>query len=276
MPYQFENIAREIAGSEGPVFTRGGQFYCVAPDWGQVLRLDDGVLKVFCNTCGIPAGLQADARDRLWIADMKLGILRVDHAGNVSDVVREFDGRAIRGCNDLAFDSQGHLYFTAPAGSNIETCVGEVFCRTRDGAVTRLDQGFAFCNGIAVGHDDRTLIVAETWTKKLFAYDITAPGVVHNRRLFATLTGNHIGGPDGIDFDTDGNLLVTNWGGSCIEVFEHGGKRIETIQTPFKKPSNLHFGGPDHRELWVTEHEFMGVWKTRWRNPGLVRFPDVV
>jgi len=273
--FHFENIAKDIAGSEGPIFTLGGKFHCVAPDRGQVLRLDAGVLVELCNTGGIPAGLQADARDRLWIADMKLGILRVDPAGTLTDIVRTFDGAPIRGCNDLAFDSAGNLYFTAPAGSDLDTRVGEMFCRTRDGRVHRLDRGFAFCNGIAVSADDRTLIVAETLTKRLYAYDITAPGVVANRRIFATLTGQHEGGPDGMDFDQAGNLLATNWGGSCIEGFDPAGKRIEIIETPFDKPSNLHFGGADGRDMWVTEHTFHGVWKTRWRAAGLVRFPDV-
>lgn len=276
MTLEFEKVADGIAGSEGPVFDRRGHFYCVAPDRGQVLRLTpDGKLAELANTGGIPAGLQADARDRLWLSDMKLGILRIDASGGVADVVRDFDGAPIRGCNDLSFDSRGNLYFTAPAGSNLEKRVGETFCRTRDGRVVRLDQGFAFCNGIAVSGDDGLLIVAETWTKRLFAYDLRSPGVVENRRVFATLTGEHVGGPDGIDFDADGNLLVTNWGGSCIEVFDPRGARLEVIRTPFEKPSNLHLGGTDGRELWVTEHTHMGVWRARWRADGLKRFPDV-
>jgi gluconolactonase len=275
--YHFQQVAADVAGSEGPVFDRAGTFYCVAPDRGQVLALDaDGTLRELANTGGIPAGLQADARGRLWVADMKLGILRVDPAnGSVRGVVRDFDVRPIRGCNDLAFDSRGNLYFTAPAGSKSGTPLGEVFSRTRDGQVLRLDGGFEFCNGIAVTADDCTLVVAETWPKKLWAYDITSPGAVANRRLFATLSGDHVGGPDGIDYDVEGNLLVTNWGGACIEVFDPRGRRVEKIDLPFGKPSNLHFGGADGRDLWITEHTHMGVWKTRWRSAGLTRFPDV-
>lgn len=277
MAFHFDKIATGVPGSEGPVFDRAGTFYCVAPDQGQVLKLQaDGTLREIANTGGIPAGLQADAQGRLWLSDMKLGVLRIDPTdGSIHDVVRQFEGMPIRGCNDLAFDSRGNLYFTAPAGSNLETRVGEVFCRSLDGTVTRLDGGFAFCNGISVSVDDRTLIVAETWPKNLWAYDILAPGRVSNRRLFATLSGRHVGGPDGVDFDVEGNLLATNWGGSCIEVFDRHGQLADRIALPFDKPSNLHFGGSDGRDLWITEHTHMGVWKTRWRYAGLTRFPDV-
>lgn len=276
MTMSFQKVAESIPGSEGPVFNRAGRFFCVAPDSGQIVALDgDGQLRELANTRGIPAGLQVDARDRLWLADMKLGILRISPDGGITDVVREYEGTPIRGCNDLAFDSKGNLYFTAPAGSSAERSVGEIYCRTRDGVVRRLDQGFAFCNGIAVSADDSTLIVAETHRKKLWAYDIRSPGIIAGKRVFATLSGEHFGGPDGIDFDAAGNLLATNWGGSCIEVFDSAAKRVELIPTPFAKPSNLHLGGVEGRELWVTEHTFMGVWKSRWHHCGLERFPNV-
>jgi gluconolactonase len=267
----FTKIAEGVPGSEGPIFDRQGRFYCVAPSRGQVLRLEaDGKLAEHANTGGVPAGLQLADDGSIWIADMKLGILRVhpDEPGRVDDVVREFEGKPVRGCNDLAFDHKGNLYFTAPAGSGGGKPVGEIFCRTAEGRVVRLDGGFEFCNGIAVSGDDRLLIVAETHTKKLWSYDIAAPGTVANKRHWATLSGEHKGGPDGIDFDAAGNLLSTNWGGSAIEVFDSTGKLTEKIQLPFDKPSNLHLGGPDGRDLWITEHTNYAVWKTRWRHAG--------
>lgn len=270
-PYSFEKVADDVQGSEGPMFDRSGRFYCVGPRKGQVLRLgDDGKLVEHANTGGIPAGLQLAADGSIWIADMKLGILKVypDQPGRVDDVVRTFEGKPIRGCNDLSFDHGGNLYFTAPAGSSADVPIGEFYCRTAGGKVVKLDGGFRFSNGIAVSADDRLLIVAETMTKKLWGYDITAPGVVTNKRCWATLGGSHSGGPDGIDFDEAGNLLSTNWGGGVIEVFDAKGALVEKIQLPFAKPSNLHLGGADGRDLWITEHTNNAVWKTRWRHAG--------
>ena len=271
MTYDLVKVAEDIPGSEGPVFDRDGRFFVVAPDRGAILLVDEasGTTREHANTGGVPAGLQVDALNHLWVADMKLGILSVSPEGDVADGVREFDGQPIRGCNDCAFDSKWNLYFTAPEGSNGEQRVGEVFCRTANGDVHRLDDGYAFCNGLAVTADDATLIVAETFTKSLWAYDIDQPGKVSGKRLFAQLPGEHPGGPDGLDFDVEGNLLAAHWGSSSIDVFDPGGALLERIGTPFDKPSNVHFGGPDGKSLYITEHTNNAVWRTTWRFAGL-------
>ncbi|MCL5770150.1 MAG: SMP-30/gluconolactonase/LRE family protein [Planctomycetes bacterium] len=269
--FPFTQVATGIPGAEGPMFDHRGRFFVVAPNQGSVLEIQpDGRRREHANTGGIPAGLMVDGQDRLWVADMKLGLCCVSPEGKVQRVVTTYEGQPIRGCNDLCFDPTGNLYFTAPAGSSIEKAVGEVFTRCATGRVVRLDGGFAFSNGIAVSGDGRTLIVAETDTKKLWAFDILGPGQVANRRVWAALSGDHHGGPDGLDFDVGGNLLATNWGGGWIEVFDSAGAPVERITLPFAKPSNLHFGGADGCDLWITEHTNHAVWKTRWRRPGLL------
>lgn len=271
---QFTMVAEGIPGSEGPVLDTAGRLFCVAPRDGQILRIESDGRKVpLADTGGTPAGLQVTADDRIWVADMKRGVLRVDPAGRLEHTISEYRGEPIRGCNDCAFDSHGNLYITAPAGSSVDEPVGELFCRLTDGTVRRLDGGYAFCNGLAVSADGATLIVAETPTKTLWAYDILSPGRVSERWVFGRLRGEHRGGPDGMDYDAEGYLLVTNHGGSAIEVFDIAGERAETIELPFAHPSNVHFGGEDGRDLYITEHTNNAIWRTRWRRPGLLRFP---
>jgi len=182
--------------------------------------------------------------------------------GSVGDVSREYAGRPIRGCNDLAFDSGGNLYFTAPAGSSADDPCGELFCRRADGELIRMDGRYAFCNGLAVSGDDRLLVVAETRSKHLWAYDLKEPGAAAGeRRVFATASGTHWGGPDGMDFDAEGHLIVANHGAGLLEVFGPGGELVRRIETPFDKPSNVHFAAPGSTELWLTEHDENGIWR---------------
>jgi len=266
MMHEFQKITTDVPGSEGPIFDRLGRFFVVAPPTGWILQIDleTGEHRQHANTGGIPAGLQVDLANNLWLADMKLGILKISPQGQISDAVRTHAGRPIRGCNDCAFDTQENLYFTAPAGSNAQTPIGQVFCRTNDDIVHLLDEGYAFSNGIAVRADDRLLIVAETFTKSLWAYDLPAPGQVANRRLFARLPGDDAGGPDGMDYDINGNLLVAHWRGSSVDVFDAGGKLLDRLMLPFESPSNVHFGGSDGRDLYITDLGNGAVWKTRW------------
>ncbi|HUT34246.1 MAG TPA: SMP-30/gluconolactonase/LRE family protein [Planctomycetota bacterium] len=269
MKLSFTQIARDIPGAEGPCLDATGRLFMVCPNRGQVLQVaEDGSTREHANTGGTPAGLFADRENHLWVADMKLGILRCSPDGRLEHMVKEFEGAPIRGCNDLCLDGRGTLYFTAPAGSNAKKPIGEVYCRHADGSVTRIDQGYAFSNGIAVRADDSELIVAETFTKALWAFALAPDGTVGPKKRFAVLPGKHFGGPDGMDFDVEGNLLATNWGAGTIDVFARNGVLIERIECPFDKPSNVHFGGADGCDLYVTEHTTNGLWRTRWRYPG--------
>ncbi len=269
MKTEFFKIADDLPGAEGPVFDSEGNFFMVIPDRGQVVRVtEDGRVAELANTGGIPAGLQCDSAGNLWLADMKLGILKVSPSGQVEHIVAEYGGQPMRGCNDCAFDTQGNLYCTAPAGSGAQAPVGEIYCLLHDGSMTRLDGGFQFCNGIAVTADDRTLIVAETMTRSLWAYDITTPGVVHNKRLWAKMPNDLGLGPDGMDFDEEGYLLVAHWGGAAIEVYDPQGHWVDGVITPFAAPSNVHFGGLDGQWVYVTEHTNNALWKFHWVRRG--------
>ncbi|CAN5390642.1 SMP-30/gluconolactonase/LRE family protein [soil metagenome] len=273
MEVTFEKIADKIMGSEGPLVTDDERVFVVEPRSGSILEIgSDGQRTQLANTGGIPAGLQLHRDGSIWVADMKLGILRVTMGGEITAMVSSFEGKPIRGCNDCAFDSLGNLYFTAPAGSSGQHPIGEVFCRRVDGEVRKLGDGFAFCNGIAVSADDRLLIIAETFTKQLHGYRLSPSGEVTEKFIFATLPGTHAGGPDGIDFDERGRLVATNWGGGHLEIFAPDGRLEGRLALPFDQPSNLHFGGANSRTLYLTEHTNNALWRTKWECAGQRQF----
>ncbi len=157
---QFEKIIENIPGAEGPAVDTEGHVLMVCPNKGQILWIRDRTATELANTGGVPAGLQIDAEGRVWIADMKLGILRLEKDRKLMPIVTEFEGKPIRGCNDLSLDGLGRLYFTAPAGSDGTKLVGEVFWRNEKGGVERFDQGLAFPNGIAEAQDRAWLVYA--------------------------------------------------------------------------------------------------------------------
>jgi gluconolactonase len=273
MKREVTKITEGLPGAEGPVFDRDGRFFMVWPGQGQVLEILEGGEKVeICNTGGIPAGLQVDPDNVIWIADMKRGILKTTREGELTAVVETYEGLPIRGCNDVYFDGQGNLYFSAPVGSNADDALGEVYVRLTDGSVHRLDDGYKFSNGLAVTDDDKTLIVAETYTKSLWAYDVSEPGTAKNKRLFAKVPGDDEGGPDGMDFDEAGNLLVAHWAGSSVDVFTPDGELLERVEMPFERTTNVHFGGEDNAWVYVTAGTPGELWKFKWDRPGQKQF----
>ncbi|XP_029641994.1 diisopropyl-fluorophosphatase [Octopus sinensis] len=297
----FTKVASDVLGSEGPVFDKSGCFYVVAPEVeknnkpaGQILcvNLKTNKNAILCEPeidgyGGIPAGCQFDRLDNLFVADMRLGLLQVKLDGTYKQVATcDSTGQCMQGCNDCAFDYQGNLWITAPAGDiapapfrrSMEEPFGSVYCYT-NGEMIKIDTGLQFPNGIAVLHlndgQPQKLIVAETPTKRLWSYDIEAPGKVSNKKVWATIPGDHEGGADGMDFDNDNNLLVANWGSGHIEVFNsEGGNPIQRIKCPFVKPSNIHFK-PRSKTLYVTEHENHAVWKFDWYRNGKMQYCEM-
>ncbi len=124
--------------------------------------------------------------------------------------------------NDIVIDGRGNAYvnsigFDFPGG---EFAPGFVVLVRPDGSVQRVAEGLAFPNGMAVTADNTTLIVAESYADCLTAYDIAEDGVLSNRRVWASVPGDH---PDGICLDTDGAAWLADVGSAhCLRVREGG------------------------------------------------------
>ena len=69
--------------------------------------------------------------------------------------------------------------------------------------------------------------------------------------------------------DVDGNLYITRYGKGTVVVLSPEGKELREIDVLGKQPSNLCFGGPDGRTVYVTEVEQTRLVQFRVDKPGL-------
>jgi sugar lactone lactonase YvrE len=86
--------------------------------------------------------------------------------------------------NEIVVDGRGNAYinntgFDFPGG---EFAPGTVALLTPDGTARQVADGVAFPNGMAVTPDNSTLICAESYGKRLTAFDIAADGSLSNQR----------------------------------------------------------------------------------------------
>ena len=114
--------------------------------------------------------------------------------------------------------------------------------------------GVAFPNGMAVTPDNSTLILAESYGKRLTAFDIAADGDLSNRRVWADLGD---GAPDGICLDAENAI----WYGDvpnkrCVRVRE-GGEVLQTIDLD-RGCFACALGGADKRTLFLVATEWRG------------------
>jgi sugar lactone lactonase YvrE len=159
--------------------------------------------------------------------------------------------------NEIVVDGRGNTYlnnqgFEFPGG---EFAPGSVALLTPDGSARRVAEGIAFPNGMAVTPDGSTLIVAESYGRKLTAFDIAPDGSLSDGRVWADLGD---GVPDGICIDAEGAAWYGDVPGRrCVRVRE-GGEVLETIELDRGCFASM-LGGPDRRTLFLVATEWRGV-----------------
>jgi sugar lactone lactonase YvrE len=159
--------------------------------------------------------------------------------------------------NELVVDGRGNAYVN---GGGFNMMAGEAFAPgiialvRPDGSTHVVAEELFFPNGMLVTPDNRTLIVAESYAKRLSAYDIAEDGALSHRRVWADLGD---GVPDGICLDAEGAV----WFGDvpnrrCVRVRE-GGDVLQTIELD-RGCFACALGGPDRRTLFMMATEWNG------------------
>jgi gluconolactonase len=279
-------LAEGLRYPEGPTFDREGNLYVVEIAGGSLRKIaPDGTVSLFVEQGGGPNGMAVGPDGNFYVCNTggratpgNARIERVTPGGEVASILTEVDGERLHAPNDISFDSQGNFYFTDPIfpqGSVLEdlappagVCFGGL-----TGEVHRLMLGLHIPNGVAISPDESTLVVCETQTNKVHGYEITEPGVLGESRVYGDLGENAL--PDGMCFDEEGYLLVCGAQSGRVHIFPPGGgDQVNEIEVDNSGVTNLCFGGPDFRSLFITEGVAGRVVTMEWERPGMRLFPD--
>ena len=234
-----------LAIGESPRWHDGHLWFC---NWGtqEVVAVDlDGNSEVMAR---IPTTLPFSID---WLPDGRLLIVSgpearllrlepdgslVTHAdlGGLSDVF-----------NEIVVDPRGNAYVNG----------GIVVLVRPDGSAEQVADDIAFGNGMAITEDGSTLIVAESWARRLSAFDIDADGGLSNRRVWADLGESP---PDGICVDAEGAVWFADVPNKrCVRVRE-GGEVLQTVGLD-RGGFACMLGGPEGRTLFVLAAEWAGM-----------------
>jgi sugar lactone lactonase YvrE len=254
-------LMRGLAFGESPRWHEGRLWVC---DWSaeELIAVDlDGNSEVVEHVPSFPFSIDwlpdgrlliVSARDRL--------LLRREPDGTLSthtDLSRLPDPPG----NEIVVDGRGNAYvngggFDLMAGEDFAPGVVALVCP--DGSARQVAGGIAFPNGMAVTADNSTLIVAESYAKRLSAFDIGADGGLSNRRVWAELGE---GVPDGICIDAEGAVWYADVPHRrCVRVRE-GGEVLQTVQLE-RGCFACMLGGAELRTLFMVEREWRGVEST--------------
>lgn len=177
----------------------------------RVQRVDrDGRLHTVVEVPNQPSGLGWLPDGRLLVVSMlDRKLMRLDPDG--LKVHADLSGVADFHCNDMIVDAAGRAYvgnfgfdiFTQPVTPKA-TSLALV---QPDGRVSVAASDLLFPNGAVITPDGSTLIIGETFARRLTVFDIGNDGELTNRRVWADLGSV---APDGICLDAEGAIWVAS------------------------------------------------------------------
>ena len=240
---------------EGPSFDREGNLWCVDLPNGRIYRIDkSGTFHKAAEYDGWPNGLKFHKDGRIFIADYKNGIMEMDP---VSGKVRPYLVRAqlerFKAVNDLFFGADGTLYFTDQGLTGLHDPTGRVFRVTPSGRVDCLLDNVPSPNGIVANLDESMLYVAVTRGNCVWRVPFTPDGGVAKVGVFVQLSGGW-GGPDGLALDAEGRLAIAHVGMGSVWIVDRIGEPVYRVRTCAElHTTNVAFGGPEGKDLYITE-----------------------
>ncbi len=262
----FTEAGEFMPGIEGPACDRVGNIYAVnfkqQHTIGRTTPGGKSELYLELPNGSTGNGIRIDARGTMFIADYtNHNVLQVDLQTRKIEILAHHD--KMNQPNDLAMAADGTLYASDP---NWKEGTGQLWRIERNGKVTQIASNLGTTNGIEVSPDGKTLYVSETVQRKIWAFPLSPKGQLGKRRLFKAYQ-NH--GLDGMRCDVQGNLYVTRHSAGLVVQLAPDGKTLREIDVLGSKPSNLCFGGPDGRTVYVTEVEHRRLVQFRVEHPGL-------
>jgi gluconolactonase len=254
---------------EGPVFDAAGNLFVTDIPFGRVFRIDPkGDWDLVAQWDGEPNGMKFLNATELLVTDYLNGLMVVDStSGQVRPYLTRRNSERFKGVNDLTFDSTGNLYFTDQGQTGLQDPSGRVYRLSPSGKLDMLLSNVPSPNGIVLSPDEKFLFVAVTRGNCVWRMPLLADGGVSKAGQFFTSCGPS--GPDGLAMDTSGQLLVANPGLGWVWVLSQRAEPVQILRGPAGHSlTNIAFGGPDRKTLYVTDSSAGAVLRTTMDTPG--------
>jgi len=274
---QIEKVLSGFKFTEGPVWVPDGFLLFSDIPANTIYKYEpDLEPEIFLKPSGHSNGLTLDKQGRLLICEHERRVTRLEKDGTKNTLAELYDGKRLNSPNDIVVKSDESVYFTDPPFGLPNRTEGKeldfsgVYRIETDGMVTLLDDSIELPNGLAFSPDETILYVDDSKSGQVYAFDVTADGLLEYKRSFARVGGiDGKGAADGLKVDVDGNLFVT--GPRGISVFSPTGMRYGVIECP-EIPANIAWGDNDYETLYITART--GIYRLRVKTGGTSLIPD--
>jgi sugar lactone lactonase YvrE len=258
-------------GIEGPAVDASGVFYAVNfRRQGTIGKLAPGATQseLFAELPAGSIGVSIRfARDgRMFVADYKgHNVFVFERGASVPRVY--FRSDRFNQPNDMAIAGDGTIFASDPHWRRRNGQVWRIVAAENgsgEGEVMQSIRAMGTTNGIDLSPDERTLYVGESETREIWAYTLegarlAAPRLVKRFPDFSI---------DGLRTDVAGRIYVARILKGTIAVLAPDGTQLREISLQAKEPTNLAFGGPDGKTVYVTQRKGGFIESFRVDRPG--------
>lgn len=239
---------------------------------GQIYRIStNGKAEVYANTGGFVLGIAFSPEGWLAICDLKKkAVLRLDLISRSLTIFADgVDGRNFQTPNYPVFDRSGNLYVSDSGEFRKQN--GCVFKFSVDGKREIWQSGpFPFTNGMALSAAEDLLYVVSTWLPGVEAIPILPDGSAGKKEVVVQIPETC---PDGIAIDQQGNLLISCYAPNTIYCLDKKGLLTTLVHDweshTICNPTNIAFGGPENRDLFIANLGRWHIAKLSLEIPGL-------
>ncbi|CAN7599617.1 SMP-30/gluconolactonase/LRE family protein [Phenylobacterium sp. LjRoot225] len=212
----------------------------------------DGAIKAWLPEKRWVGGLLLNADGKVLISG-EGGVIWLDGATGASGLlVDKVDGRPLPGVNEMVATHDGGIYFGSLDAAAIiggeAPGPASIYRMDVDGGVREVCGGLKFSNGVGVSPDGRRLYHNETFVG-VSAYDILPDGSLGPATFLLDKPDCDC---DGLAVDADGVVWITGFATSAITCLHPDGALKGLVEFPGGGATNVRFGGPDRRDLYVT------------------------
>jgi gluconolactonase len=263
---------------EGPSFDKDGNLYIVDIPYGRVFRIDPaGEFTLIAEYDGEPNGLKIDRNGRIVITDYRNGLMQLDsRTGAVTPLIDRRWSERFKGVNDLFFARNGDIYFTDQGQTGLHDPTGRVYRLRTSGELDLIVGNVPSPNGLVLNGAQHILYVAATRGNGIWRIPLMPDGTASKVGIFVQLSGG-LGGPDGLAMDVDDNLVIAHAGLGTVWVFSRLGEPLYRIRScEGLATTNVAYGGPDNKDLYITESESGCVLVAKLSRPGQTMYSHYV
>ena len=259
-------------GIEGPAVDASGNLYVVNfQQNGSIGRVAPGApqseLFTLLPPGSIGNGIRFDRQGRMYVADFKKHNVWVVERGETTPRVY-FHSDRFNQPNDLAIAADGTLYasdprFASPSGGQIWRITRGPDGKGR-GVAMSSTRRLGVTNGIDLSPDGTTLYVSESNSRQVWAYRLDGSKLL-DPRLVMGFSDFEV---DGLRTDIDGRIYLARLSAGKIAIIAADGSLKREVPLLGRQPTNLTFGGPDGRTVFVTQKEGRFIEAFRVDRPG--------